>query len=85
MSTIDLVSKNLLENYFRNCLNRNNWWKNYDKVIYKYCKNRKSNKCNKIQGLEREEIKEGPEMSSKVAVVTMIFLATLQISQKSQE
>ena len=46
----------LLANYFRNCSNRNNWWKNYDKLIYK---NRKSNKCNKIQGLEREDIKEG--------------------------
>ena len=40
--------------------------KNYDKVIYKYRKNHKSNKCNKIQGLEREEIKEGPEMSVRI-------------------
>ena len=38
-------------------------------------KNRKSNKCNEIQGLEREEIKEGPEMSENIAKVTKIFLA----------
>ena len=44
LSRIDLVSKNLLANYFRNCRNRNNWWKNYGKLIYKYRKNRKSNK-----------------------------------------
>ena len=39
-------------------------------------KNRKSNKCRKIQGLEREEIKQGPEMSTNIAKVTKIFLAT---------
>ena len=44
--------------------------------MYKYRKNRKSNKCNKIQGLEREEINEGPEMSVNIAKVTKIFLAT---------
>ena len=44
MSRIDLVSKNLLANYFRNCRNRDNCWKNYDKFIYKYRKNRKSKK-----------------------------------------
>ena len=76
MSRIDLVSKNLLANYFRNCRNRDNCSKNYDKLIYKYRKNRKSNKCNKIQGLEREEIKEGPEMSVNIAKVTKIFLAS---------
>ena len=57
MSRIDLVGKNLLANYFRNCCNRDNCCNNYDKLIYKYRKNRKSNKCNEIQGLEREEIK----------------------------
>ena len=43
----------------------------------KYRKNRKSNKSNKNQGLEREEAKKGPEMSSNVtknAKVTRIFL-----------
>ena len=72
MSRIDLVSKNLLANYFRNCRNRDNCWNNYDKLIYK---NRKSSKCNEIQGLEREEIKEGPEMSENIAEVTNISLA----------
>ena len=89
MSRIDLVSKNLRATYFRNCRNRANCWNSYDKLIYKYRKNRKSNKCNKIQGLKREEIKEGPEMSVNIAKVTKIFLATLKlpskISQKSQE
>ena len=45
-------------------------------VIYKYRKNRKSNKGNKIQGLEREEIKEDPEMSLNIPKVIKIFLAT---------
>ena len=31
------------------------------------------NKCNKIQGLEREEIKEDPEMSANIAKVTRCF------------
>ena len=89
MSRIDLVSKNLLANYFRNFRNRDNCSKNYDKPIYKYRKNRKSNKCNKIQGLVREEIKDGPEMSVNIAKVTKIFLASQklpsQISQKWKE
>ena len=67
MSNIDLVRKNLLANCFRNCRNRNNWWKTNDKLISKYRKNRKSDNCNKIQGLEREEIKERPEMSANVS------------------
>mgnify|MGYP006964525648 CR=1 FL=1 len=48
MSRIDLVSKNLLANYFRNCRKRDNCWNNYDKLIYKDRKNRKNNKSNKI-------------------------------------
>ena len=45
------------------------------KITYKYLKN---NKSNKNQDLEREEAKNGPEMSAnivKIAKVTTIFPA----------
>ena len=45
----------------------------------KYRKNRKNNKCNKILDLQKEETKNGPEMSSniaKIAKVTRIFYAS---------
>ena len=76
MSRIDLVSKNLLANYFVNCRNRDNCWNNYDNLIYKYRKNRKINKSNKIQDLGKEEANKGLEMSAKIAKVTRIFLAS---------
>ena len=41
--------------------------------------NRKNNKCNKIQDLEREKAKNGLEESAnvaKIAKVTRIFLAS---------
>ena len=79
MSRIDLVSKNLLANYFRNCRKRDNCWNNYDKLIYKDRKNRKNNKRNKIQDLEKEEAKKRLEMSAnvaKIAKVTRILLAS---------
>ena len=78
MSRIDLVSKNLLANYSRNCRNRDNCSKYYDKLIDKYRKNRKNNKSNKIQDLGKEEAKKGLEMSAnvaKIAKVTRILLA----------
>ena len=53
MSRIDLVSKNLLANYFRSCRNRND-----EKIMTNSFTNiakTASNKCNKIKGLEREE------------------------------
>ena len=77
MSRIDLVSKNLLPNFFRNCRKRNNEKKLCKKITYKCRKNRKNNKCNKIQDLEREKAKKGPEKSAnvaKLAKVTRIFL-----------
>ena len=50
------------------------------KVIYKYRKNRKNNKCSKSgQDLEKEEGTKGPEMcaiKAKIAKVTRIFLAS---------
>ena len=45
-------------------------------------------KCNKIQGLEIEEIKESPEMCVNIAKITHFscyLKHPLQISQKSQE
>ena len=53
-------------------------------------KNRKNNKCHKIQNLEREEAKKGFEISAnvaKIAKVTKIFVASYKhpgkkISQK---
>ena len=77
MSRIDLVSKNLLANYSRNCRNRDNCSNNYDKLIDKYRKNRKNNKSNKIQDLGKEEAKKGLEMCAdvaKIAKVTRILL-----------
>ena len=50
------------------------------KIAHKCCKNRKNNKCNKIQDLEREKAKKGTEKSenniAKNAKVTRIFLAS---------
>ena len=59
MSRIDLVSKNLLANVFRNCRKRNNWEKLCQKITNKYRKNRKNNKSNKNQDLEKKS-QEGP-------------------------
>ena len=42
----------------------------------KYRKNRKKNTPNKNQDLEKKEAKKGPEMSSNIAKVTRIFLAS---------
>ena len=92
MSRIDLVSKNLLANVFRNCRKRNNWEKLCQKITNKYRKNRKNNKSNKNQDLEKKEAKKDPEMSAniaKIANITRIFLASKkhlwQIWQKSQK
>ena len=47
------------------------------KITYKYHdKNRKNNKSNKNQDLEREEAKKNPEMSANIAKVTRIFHAS---------
>ena len=46
------------------------------KITYKCHKNRKNNKCNKIQDLEREKAKNGAEKSANVAKITRMFLAT---------
>ena len=43
---------------------------------YKYCKNRKNNKLNKIHDFGKEEAKRDPEMSAKIAKVTRIFHAS---------
>ena len=75
MSRIDLVSKNLLANSFRNCRKRNEK-KLRQKITNKYRKNRKNNKSNKNLDLETEEAKKGPEMFAniaKIAKVTRIF------------
>ena len=45
-------------------------------IHYKYRKNRKNNKCYKIQDLEEHEGKKSPEMSANIAKVTRIFLAS---------
>ena len=77
MSRIDLVSKNLLANVFRNCRKRNNWEKLCQKITNKYRKNRKNNKSNKNR--EKKEAKKDPEMSAniaKIANITRIFLAS---------
>ena len=37
------------------------------KISHKCRKNRKNNQCNKIQDLEREKAKKGPEKSVNVA------------------
>ena len=42
----------------------------------KYRKCRKSSKCNKTPELKGKEAKKGPEMSAKMAKVTMIFHAS---------
>ena len=92
MSRIDLVSKNLLANVFRNCRKRNNWEKLCQKITNKYRKNRKNNKYNKNKDLAKKKSQEGPRnvrKSCKNRKVTRIFLANLkhpwQISQKWQK
>ena len=37
--------------------------------MYKYRKNCKNNKLNKILNLEKEETKKGPEMSANIAKI----------------
>ena len=76
MSRIDLVSKNLLANFFAIVAKEIIEKKLCQKITYKY---RKNNKSNKNQDLEREEANKGPEMSlniAKIAKVTRIFLAS---------
>ena len=46
------------------------------KTTYKYHENRKNNKSNKNQDLEKREAKKDPEMSAKIAIVTRIFLGS---------
>ena len=65
MSRIDLVSKNLLANYFRKSNKDFPWLLLFQIKSITNIAKIESNKCNKIQGLEREEIKEGPEMSTR--------------------
>ena len=48
----------------------------FQKITYKYRKNRKINKSNKNQDLEKKEAKKDPEISAKIAKVTRIFLAS---------
>ena len=79
MSRIDLVSKNLLANAFRNCRKQIIEKKLCQKITYRYHKNRKNNKFNKNQDLEREEAKKDPEISAniaKISKVTRIFYAS---------
>ena len=70
ISRIDLVIKNLLVNCFRSCRKRNDKAELCEIIIYKCRKNRNNNKCNrKIQDLENEEAKKGPEKSANVAKI----------------
>ena len=48
----------------------------FQKITYKYRKNRKINKSHKNQDLEKKEAKKDPEMCAKIAKVTRIFLAS---------
>ena len=74
MSRIDLVSKNLVANFFSQLSQKKIIEKKLcQKINYKYRKNRKNNKSNKNQDLEKKEAKKDPELSAKV---TRIFLAS---------
>ena len=59
MSRIDLVSKNLLANGFRNCRKRSNWEKLCKKITYKYRKNRKITNLTRIKTWKKRH-QEGP-------------------------
>ena len=79
MSRIDLVSKNLLANFFAIVAKEIIEKKLCQKITYKYLKNGRNNKSNKNQDLEKEEAKKDPEMQAniaKIAKVTRIFHAT---------
>ena len=76
MSRIDLVSKNLLANCFRNCRKRNNIEKNYvRKSLTNIAKIAKITNLTRIKTLKKGN-KKDPEMSAKIAKVTRIFLAS---------
>ena len=51
----------------------------------KYRKCRKSSKCNKTPELKGKEAKKGPEMSAKMAKVTMIFHASWKHPQVAEK
>ena len=73
MSKIDLVSKNLLANFFCNCRKRNNGEKITSENHLQISQNRRNNKSNKNQDLgKKKEAKKDPE----IAKVTRIFLAS---------
>ena len=59
MSRIDLVSKNLLANFFAIVAKEIIEKKLCQKITYKYCKDRKNNKSNKNQDLEKKRSLEG--------------------------
>ena len=60
MSRIDLVSKNLLANFFAIVAKEIIEKKLCQKITYKYCKDRKNYKSNKNQDLEKKRSLEGP-------------------------
>ena len=76
MSRIDIVSKNLLANFFAIVAKEIIEKKLCEKITKKYRKNRENNKSNKNQDLERKEAKKDPEMSANIAKVTRIFLTS---------
>ena len=76
MSRIDIVSKNLLANFFAIVAKEIIEKKLCEKITKKYRKNRKNNKSNKNQDLEKKEAKKDPEMSANIAKVTRIFLTS---------
>ena len=61
MSRIELVSKNLLANYFR----KSN--KDFPCQLKTFVTNIVNNKINEIQHVEKEDAKKGPEMSANIA------------------
>ena len=67
MSRIDLVSKNLLEKFFSQLSQKKSKLrKNYvKKSLSNVAKIARITKCNKIQDLEREKAKTGPEKVRK--------------------
>ena len=60
MSKIDLVSKNLLANFFCNCRKRNNGEKITSENHLQISQNRRNNKSNKNQDLGKKRSQEGP-------------------------
>ena len=75
MSRIDLVSKHLLANFFRNCRKRKIEKKLCQKITYKYCKNRKNNNSNKNQDRKKRS-QGGPQNVRKYRKVRRIFLGS---------